>query len=185
MCIFKPRGQQPPLSPVQSAPLSPSLSHSSCPIPRTPPPLISLPGAMWTLHKLNTRDTSRRGPSSICDPPARPSGPSSSRQTDTSVFPWEFPAADLERFPALRKRNFFCIQRHQARALHYDLRLQLDGGTLSWAIPKGLIGASSKLLGEGGAADLAGMDKKGESSRMAVQTTIHPISYTTHEGRSS
>lgn len=53
-----------------------------------------------------------------------------------------FSAEDIERFPALRKRNFFCIQRHQARALHYDLRLQLDGVTFSWAIPKGLIGPS-------------------------------------------
>ena len=25
-------------------------------------------------------------------------------------------------------------------ALHYDLRMQLDGSTVSWAIPKGLLG---------------------------------------------
>lgn len=35
------------------------------------------------------------------------------------------------------------------------------------------------------AADLLGMSKDGESSRMAVETTIHPISYTTHEGEPS
>lgn len=25
-------------------------------------------------------------------------------------------------------------------ALHYDLRMQLDGATASWAVPKGLLG---------------------------------------------
>ena len=44
--------------------------------------------------------------------------------------------------------------------------MQLDGSTVSWAIPKGLLGIS----------------KKGESSRLAVETTLHPISYTVFEG---
>jgi hypothetical protein len=30
-------------------------------------------------------------------------------------------------------------------ALHYDLRMQLDGSTFSWAIPKGLIGVLTVL----------------------------------------
>ncbi|WWD05389.1 hypothetical protein V865_003465 [Kwoniella europaea PYCC6329] len=79
---------------------------------------------------------------------------------------WGFTRSEIERFPALRKRNFWCIQRHSATAMHYDLRMQVDDGTVSWAIPKGLLGIS----------------KKGESSRLAVETTIHPISYTTYEG---
>jgi hypothetical protein len=26
------------------------------------------------------------------------------------------------------------------KALHYDLRIQLDGATMSWAVPRGLLG---------------------------------------------
>ena len=79
------------------------------------------------------------------------------RKRDPGSTPEPFGGTGRGREPV------FVVQRHDARRLHYDFRLERNGALASWAVPKGL-------------------PLRAGERHLAVHVEDHPLDYAAFEG---
>jgi len=71
--------------------------------------------------------------------------------------------AEPKRRAGRTNESIFVVQRHAARRLHFDFRIQVNGALASWAVPKGP------------------PQEQGEK-RLAIHVEDHPLDYAGFEG---
>ena len=83
-------------------------------------------------------------------------------------------AADV---PSRAEGRVFCVQRHAARALHYDLRIEVDGALKSWAVPHGptLDPKEKRSGGHGGGSSARVRDVRGEHPQRAIRRRFDDV----------
>ena len=91
--------------------------------------------------------------------PADPTDPLAKYRAKRSIDRTPEPAGTVGRGAG----RLFVVQQHAARRLHWDLRLELDGVLLSWAVPRGPSPDTSE-------------------KRLAVHVEDHPLEYADFEG---
>jgi len=85
------------------------------------------------------------------------------QKRDPARTPEPFGGSAPGRARALASGGMFVVQQHAARRLHWDVRLEIGGALVSWAVPRGPT-----------------LDPK--ERRLAVQTEDHPLEYADFEG---